>query len=321
MFNTSLLMDLLGHLINEVPDLLAALIIDREGLVLAQQSVQGFNEEIIGAIMSVVDQTITKIKKFTETSFGSGTFDSNEFRLFYVELGGKAPVLFVLVAEPYSDIEKFIPYSYLVADKVSLILDQRETSINLPKVNQEGIINHHHTEASIGQNIHSKIVIIGDSAVGKSSLVEIYTKGELKNPEYKPTIGISINQKDFQLSKRIKMTYSLFDMSGSRSFTKVRKFYYTDSNAVLILFDYTKIKTLENITEWLEEAHYYVKDMSIPYLLIGNKIDLVENRDAIKNKAEQLANEYSCSFFETSSLTGEGIDELFTSLISNLENK
>ena len=122
MLNTSLLMDLLAHLINEVPDLLAALVIDREGLVLAQQSIQGFNEEIIGAIMSVVDQTITKIKQFTETSFGSGTFDSNEFRLFYVELGGTSPVLFVLVAEPYSDIEKFIPYSYLVADKVSLIL-------------------------------------------------------------------------------------------------------------------------------------------------------------------------------------------------------
>ena len=74
MFNISSLNDLLANLLKEVTDLLAALIIDQEGLIIAQQSVQGFDEEIIGAIMSIIEETIKKIKKFTKTSFGSGTF-------------------------------------------------------------------------------------------------------------------------------------------------------------------------------------------------------------------------------------------------------
>ncbi len=319
MLRVSLLDDLLRNFLNEVQDLLGVLIVDSDGLIIAQQSIKGFDDEIVGAIMSIIDQTINELKELTKISYGSGTFNTNDFRIFYIELGILTPALFVLVADHYSNIEDFIPYSYLVADKVSLILDKRETSINLPKVNHEGVIENQIEDSnSIGQNIYSKIVIIGDSAVGKSSLVEIYLKGKIENPEYKPTIGISIAEKNFQISKRIKMTYALFDMSGSKSSTKVRKFYYHGSNAVLILFDYTKIETLENITEWLEEAQNYVKDTSIPYLLIGNKIDLANSREKVKNEAEQLADQHNCSFFETSASTGEGIDEIFTYLLSNI---
>ena len=68
----------------------------------------------------------------------------------------------------------------------------------------------------------------------------------------------------------------------------------------------------------IEESRHFIKNKSIPIVLIGNKIDLIENREDIKDKVQNLAERYNFPFFETSSFTGEGIDELFTYLISTL---
>lgn len=314
MFNLSSINELLANLLDEVPDLLAALIIDQEGLVIANQSIQGFDEEIIGAIMSIIDETIKKIKKFTKTSFGSGTFDSYEFRLFYLELEGANPVIFVLVGAPFADFEKLLPYSYITAEKVSSILSNHKTSIKIPNLSIGGNSSSNEFD---GQKVYSKILIIGDRKVGKSSLVELYINGNFANNEYKATIGVAIAEKEVQISKQLKITYALFDMAGSKRFANVRRYFYKDSKAVLILFDYTRSETLESLPEWIEEAHYFIKTNSIPFILVGNKTDLIKTREDIKEKAEKMAKQYDCFFFETSANTGEGIDELFTSLITN----
>lgn len=88
---------------------------------------------------------------------------------------------------------------------------------------------------------------------------------------------------------------------------------------IAILFDYSRNETLENINNWLKEARQFVKNFdSIQCILIGNKIDLSEDRFQMKKKAEFFAKENNLRFFETSALTGEGIDELFM-FISNYE--
>ena len=139
--------------------------------------------------------------------------------------------------------------------------------------------------------------------------------------EYKPTIGLSIIEKELQITKRVKIRFYLFDMGGLKNFAKVRKFYYNISrvNAILILFDYTRMETLENVNEWLDEAKHFIKNNSIHYILIGNKIDLIDNREELREKAEQMANQYNCQLFETSAFTGEGIDELFTFIVSKFQ--
>ena len=101
---SSTLEQLLSNLLNEARELSAVLVLDLDGLIIAQQSVKGFDEELIGAIMTILEQTITKIRRYAETSFGSGTFDTNEFQLFYLELRKVTPAIFVLVADPYSNI-------------------------------------------------------------------------------------------------------------------------------------------------------------------------------------------------------------------------
>ncbi len=312
MLKVSFLNDFLANFLNEVPELLATLVVDMDGLIIAQQSIKGFDEDIIGAIMSVIKQTLNKIKIVTNTSFGSGTFDMNEFRLFYLELGETTQALFVIVADSYSKIEDFIPYSYIVAEKISMVLDNRDVSLNLPKLSKEGKL----ILESEKENIN-RIIIIGSPAIGKSALIEMYVNGNFNNI-YKPTLGISIVKKELQIAKNLNSVLYLFDTGGLKSFAKIRKFYYQNLNAVLIVFDYTKIDTLETISDWIEEARHFIENRKIPFVLVGNKSDLVENREELKKKVQDLVEHYKIKFFETSVLTGEGIDELFTYLISKL---
>ena len=310
--------DILSDLINETQGLLAALVLDLDGLIIAKRSVSGFDEELIGAIMSILDQTINRIREYTETSFGCGTFSTNEFQLFYVELRKVVPAIFVLVGDPYSNIDQIIPYAYLTAEKISLLLNNQESISNIPKLNENGqLIFQSNNKSRYDNNNLNKIVIVGPESAGKSALVQMYSMGTF-NDAYKPTIGISIIEKELQISKDYNLRLFLLDLGGIKSFAKIRKFYYDYSNAVLILFDYSRIETFNNIIDWIDETNQFIKDNSIPILLIGNKIDLAVDRESIKHKAQDLAEQYNFPFFETSALTGEGIDELFTYLISNL---
>ncbi|KKK42824.1 MAG: small GTP-binding domain protein [Candidatus Lokiarchaeum sp. GC14_75] len=318
MSRLSIIEDLLGNLLKETKELVAALVLDLDGFLIAKSSIKGFDEDIITAITSILEQTINKIKKYTETTFGSGTFGTNEFQLFYIDLSKVTPAIFVLVGDQYSNINQFIPYAYIVAEKISSILNNRETSIQIPRLDNSGdLILHPEFDSNFRKKNISKIVIIGSESVGKSSLVDMYCRGEIEE-NYKPTIGISIVEKKLQISKSYHLMLYLLDLGGLKSFAKIRKFYYSYSNIILILFDFTNIETLNNVKGWIEESRLFIKDKSIPILLIGNKIDLIDSRESIRSQAQDLAAEYNFPFFETSALTGEGIDELFTFMISTL---
>ncbi|MFX1337005.1 MAG: GTP-binding protein [Promethearchaeota archaeon] len=319
MLRVTLLEELLANFLNEVNDLFAILIVDLDGLIIARQSVKNFDEEIIGAIMSILEGALNKIKRFANTSYGSGTFDTNDFRLFYLELGkvGSTRALFVLVADAYSDIDKFIPYSYIVAEKASQILNDRKISTKLPKLVNGGSIELESNNDSNGKNIINKIILIGAENVGKSAISNMFVNGEFIE-QYKPTIGLSIIDKELQIMRDIKITFSLFDLGGLKSFAKIRRHFYKYSRAVLVIFDYSRTETLGMINEWIEEARHFIKDSTIPYIIVGNKIDKLDNREEFRSNANKLANQYNFQFFETSALTGEGLDELFMRLTSNL---
>lgn len=315
MSKLTILEDLLGNLLDEVQDLLAALVVDLDGLIIARQSVKGFDEELIGAIMAILEQTLSKIKRYAETSFGCGTFDTNEFQLFYMELGQATPAIFVLIADHFSNIDRYIPYVYIIAQKISLILNNHKTSIRIPKLSNDGKLIL--TNGRFNKSNVKTIVIVGSETVGKTTLAEMYCKGNF-NERYNPTIGIAILEKELQISKYLSLKLFLFDLGGVKSFAKIRKFYYKYSNAVLILFDYTKIDTINKLSDWIEESRQFIRNKTIPFILVGTKIDLVEDREDAKAQARNLACQYNIPFFETSALTGQGIDELFTFIISNL---
>ena len=225
--------ELLSNMLNETQDLSAALVVDLDGLVIAKKSIGGFDEELIGAIMGILEQTINRIRKYTETSFGSGSLATNEFQLFYIELSRVTPAIFVLVGDQYSNINQFIPFAYIVAEKIALLLNNKETSINLPKLSKTGeLILNPYLNVKCSNNNVNKIVLIGSEAVGKSTLVEMYCRGNFQE-SYTPTIGISIKDKKLQISKDHSLFLYLLDLGGLKGFAKIRKFYYHYSNMSL----------------------------------------------------------------------------------------
>lgn len=315
MIDTNLLNTLLSNFLQSSSEITGALIVDVDGLILAQQSVQSLNEAMIGAMMSVLEQTMTKIKRFASTSYGSGTFDTNDFRIFYIELGGQRPSIFVMVCDAYANLERLIPFSYLAAEKASLILHSRSTSAELPNYAPSGdqIITVENGGDFQGKAI--KLMMTGQEQVGKSSLVDMYFDGDFHSG-YRPTIGVSYRSQDLQVMSQISLRFHVFDLSGMKAFAKVRRFYYTGADLILIMFDYSNMETMTFAGDWLEEAKHFNNNRSCRYLLIGNKIDLISDREALIDTAGDFARERDLQLFNISSKTGEGIDEIFMHVFS-----
>ena len=310
MVNVKLLDKLLRELLVNVPSLIAALVVDAHGLIITKQSIRGLDDEKISAIMGILDRAFSSIKRISNTSLGSGTLDTEEFNLFYVELKGEVSALFVLIADQYTNINQFIPYYYFIAEKVSQILHNEEPPLTLLKIDSDGKIKFREN----GQT--QNIVIIGDASVGKSSLIKMYTQGSFME-SYIPTVGVSILEQKLQISKNLNINFNLIDMSGLTSLAKIRRYYYRNIKAVILVFDYSRQETLGRISNWIEEAQHFIEDNKAKFALVGNKIDLIEGRNELRTEAQNIANQYGFWFYETSACTGEGLDELFTTLISN----
>ncbi len=300
--------ELLSNLLSEVQDISAALIVDFNGFIMAKKSVKEFDDDLIGGIMTLLDQTLNRIKRYTQTELASGSFVMDDFHLFYIELGKNTNAIFVLIGNPYSNLDKYLPYSHIIANQVSLILNNHDPCCIVPKMNQND-------ELILKQNCRN-IIIVGSEAVGKTALIGMFKNNSFIET-YNPTIGISILEKEILIDNDIGVILNLFDLSGLKSFGKVRSHYYRYAHAVLILFDYSNLETLRTINKWIEEAQQFVSNKEIPFIIIGNKIDIVSNRKEAKEKALELAINNNFAFFETSVVANEGINELFNHLITN----
>ena len=132
MVNINLIDNILTNLLENANTLLSVLIIDLDGLIIAKQSKLGFDEELIGALTCILDDTFTRIKQLAETSFASGTINTNEFQIFYLEMSCEIPAFFVLVGDKYTSLPEIVPYSYIIAEKISQILNEWDASTWLP---------------------------------------------------------------------------------------------------------------------------------------------------------------------------------------------
>ncbi|MFW9882435.1 MAG: GTP-binding protein, partial [Candidatus Thorarchaeota archaeon] len=303
------LLILLDDFVKEIPDLLAALVVDFNGLIIAEKSLIKFDDELIGGITSLLDQTLDRIKTFTQSELGSASFDFDQFRLFYIQLGKNTRALLVLIGDPYSHLDKYIPYSHIVADKISLILSNSDISCKVPSVDEEAKL--------ILESRSKNIIIIGSEAVGKSALARRICNDSFIE-DYHPTIGISLIKKEFEIKKDETIKINIFDLSSLKSFGKVRRYFFDYSNVILIMFDYSRKETFKEVENWISEARQFVDEKEVPFLIVGNKIDLAPNRDEIKNSAEKIALGNDFQFFETSVKNRQGLDEILGYLITQI---
>src|SRR6056297_2976592 len=118
-------------------DLLALIVVDRDGLIISSAKREGIDENVLGAMSALVEPVLKRIsKEFSSENFGTGTFDTDDYRLIFCEAGPKAIV--VIVADALASIDQMFPYAYLCAEKVARLLDGRPVSPVVPRFERRG---------------------------------------------------------------------------------------------------------------------------------------------------------------------------------------
>jgi len=161
-----------------------------------------------------------------------------------------------------------------------------------------------------------KITILGQSAVGKTSLINQFTEGSFQE-DYKPTLGANIVRKDVNIDKvNGKVRLIMWDLAGQEKYNVIRSMYFQGCVGSLLVYDVTRHESFSVIeSKWLKDFKNYVKKEGA-YILIGNKIDLDEQRVVSIEEGENLAKKIGASaFIETSAKFGKNVEEAFKNLV------
>ena len=161
-------------------------------------------------------------------------------------------------------------------------------------------------------DITLKILLIGDSYVGKTSLLLQYIEREC--PEnHMATIGVEFRDKIIQIDNK-KVKLQVWDTSGQERYRSITKNFYRNADGVMFVCDVTKEKTFDNIKNWLIDSEQNANNSNFKKILVGNKIDLKEERAIDTQQLQNFANKKEMNFYETSAKDGTNVDKIFTEL-------
>ncbi|KAI3974771.1 hypothetical protein MKX01_031185 [Papaver californicum] len=162
-----------------------------------------------------------------------------------------------------------------------------------------------------------KVVIIGDSAVGKSNLLSRYSKNEF-NIHTKATIGVEFQTQSMEIDgKEVKA--QIWDTAGQERFRAVTSAYYRGAVGALIVYDITRRTTFDSVGRWLDELNIH-SDTTIARMLVGNKSDLGNIRDVSVEEGKSLAEAEGLFFMETSALDSTNVQTAFEMVIKEIYN-
>ena len=160
-----------------------------------------------------------------------------------------------------------------------------------------------------------KIIIIGDSNVGKSNILSRYTKDQFQGNS-KATVGVELGTK-FVKIEGVGAKLQIWDTAGQERYRSLTSSYYKGCHGCFIVYDITNEASFHSISTWYEQAVKEAgKDISI--ILVGNKCDLENERKVSKEQGEEKAKTMNASFFETSALSKVNIDDIFNEIVNNI---
>ncbi|XP_012274939.1 ras-related protein Rab-37 isoform X2 [Orussus abietinus] len=161
-----------------------------------------------------------------------------------------------------------------------------------------------------------KTILLGDSGVGKTSLLVQFDTGKFQQGNFAATVGIGFTNKVIVVDDA-KIKLQIWDTAGQERFRSVTHAYYRGAHALLLLYDVTNKTSFDNIRAWLGEIREYAHE-DVVIILLGNKCDCGSERAVKREDGERLAREYSVPFMETSAKTGLNVELAFTAVAREL---
>ncbi|KAK8478346.1 hypothetical protein V6N13_144552 [Hibiscus sabdariffa] len=164
-----------------------------------------------------------------------------------------------------------------------------------------------------------KLLLIGDSGVGKSCLLLRFSDGSFTT-SFITTIGIDFKIRTIELDgKRIKL--QIWDTAGQERFRTITTAYYRGAMGILLVYDVTDESSFNNIRNWIRNIEQHASD-NVNKILVGNKADMDESKRAVPtSRGQALADEYGIKFFETSAKTNLNVEEVFFSMARDIKQR
>ncbi|TKW23425.1 hypothetical protein SEVIR_4G291200v4 [Setaria viridis] len=160
-----------------------------------------------------------------------------------------------------------------------------------------------------------KIVVIGDSAVGKTQLLGRFTRDEFFL-DSKSTIGIEFQTRTVDIARR-RVKAQIWDTAGQERYRAVTTAYYRGALGAVLVYDVTRRRTFDHAARWVDELRAHA-DKSIVVMLVGNKADLAAGRAVAADEAAAFAEEQGLFFSEASALSGENVERAFLRLLEEI---
>ena len=166
-----------------------------------------------------------------------------------------------------------------------------------------------------GYDMIFKIVLIGDTSVGKTNILSKYLSNEF-DPDSKATVGVEFGTRDFKIENNT-VKVQIWDTAGQERYRSITNAYYKGAKGSLLVYDITNPKTFENVDKWLSDLKTNAEE-KISVVLVGNKTDLESERKISLEQGKEKAELFKLAFIETSALNGNNIEKAFNELISDV---
>ncbi|KAI3712091.1 hypothetical protein L1987_70640 [Smallanthus sonchifolius] len=160
-----------------------------------------------------------------------------------------------------------------------------------------------------------KVVLIGDSGVGKTNLLSRFTRNEF-SLESKSTIGVEFATRSVRVDDKV-IKAQIWDTAGQERYRAITSAYYRGAVGALLVYDTTRHVTFENVGRWLKELRDH-SDSNIIIMLVGNKSDLRHLRAVTTEDAKTFAEKENTYFMETSALESLNVDNAFTEVLTQI---
>lgn len=201
--------------------------------------------------------------------------------------------------------------------------DKKDDSVNLSK-NNDSLNNSRNSKAYEEKKqkkekksevkkkfIILKIILLGDVSVGKTSVIERFINNNFKD-DYTCTIQAEQKTKIINEDSNTSIRMDIWDTAGQEKFRSLTRQYYRDSQGAIIVFDITKKKTFDSLQTWIDDIKDY-SDKDIPIIIVGNKSDLIDEREVSENNINEFLND-KYTYFEVSAKYGNNIDLAFNKI-------